>query len=121
MVDYVDTPHLVFVSWTRDEAILASGGRITVSDVSNTSNSNQYQAQLMFNTLSSTNDSGTYTGNVSVNSNSTYPYVTSAMSTTEMANISVIGKNSLLISVNVVLLASNFHMDLIFVNEPNDK
>ena len=119
--DYVDTPHIVFVNWTKDGTIVTNGGRITVSGVSDTSNSNQYQAQLTFSTLSSIADSGTYTSIVSVSSNSNYSYVTSAMSTTEMANINVIDKNSLLISVNVVLLAGNFRMDLIFVNEPNDE
>ena len=92
--DYVDTPHTVFVSWTRDETILASGGRINVSDVSDTSNFNQFQAELTFSTLSSTVDNGTYTSTVSVSSTSSYPYVTSALPTTEMANISVSGKNT---------------------------
>ena len=99
----MDTPHTVSVNWTKDGTILTTGGRITVSNVSNTSNSNQYQAQVMFSTLSSTVDSGMYTSVVSVNSDSSYPYVTSALSTSEMVNISITGKR-LIIGVVVLLL-----------------
>ena len=102
--DYVDTPHVVFVSWTRNETILASGGRITVSDVSDTNNSNQFQAQLMFSTLSSIADSGMYTSTVSVNGISSYPYVISALPTTQTASINVPGTKSIDVVVLLVYI-----------------
>ena len=90
--NYLDTPHIVLVSWIRDETIVTNGARITVSNVSSTNDSYLYQAQLMFSALSSTVDSGMYTSNVIVSSISSYPYVTSALPTTKMASINVTGK-----------------------------
>ena len=97
----MDTPHIVLVNWTRNCTVLGSGGRITVTEVSDMSNSIQYQAQLVFITLSSTDDSGMYTSIVSVSRISSYPYVTSALPSTKTANINVLGKDS--IEVFVVL------------------
>lgn len=97
----VDTPHTVSVSWTKDGNLLTNGGRITVSAVSRTctNDSNLYQAQLMFSTLSSIADSGMYIIIVSVNSISSYPYVTSVVTSTLATNqtvsITVTGKNSI--------------------------
>ena len=105
---YLDTPHIVLVSWTRDETIVTNGARITVSNVSSTNDSNLYQAQLMFSVLSSTIDSGMYVSNVSVSSIPSYPYITSALPTTKMASINVTGKNSFDVVV-IVLLYSNLY------------
>ena len=101
---YVDTPHTLFVSWTRNGSILNNGERIIVSNVSNTSGSNLYQAQLIFSSLSSTIDSGTYATSVSINSIPSFPYVTSALPTTEMVKITVTGKNSISAVVTIIII-----------------
>ena len=87
----IDTPLTVSTVWARDGNSLSTNERFSISDVSNVSGMNQYQAQIVFSTLSSANDSGTYNCTVQVESESTYTYILSA-SGTGSATIDVNGK-----------------------------
>lgn len=77
----IDTPHIVSAVWHRNGNSLSSDERIDVLDAFSVPGINQYRSQVVFSSLSSTVDSGTYTCTVVVDSELAYPYITSASAT----------------------------------------
>ena len=74
----VDTQFTVTTTWTHDNTVLLPNSRMMIIDPYSTS-LNEYQSRIEFSTLSSTIDSGVYTCDVSVTSNSDYLYVIDGM------------------------------------------
>ena len=94
----VDTPFNVTTTWTRDNKVLLSNSRVTIIDLNSTS-LNGYQSRIEFSTLSSTIDSGTYTCDVSVTSDSNYLYVFDAADVNDTTTFSVISEYMYLIII----------------------
>ena len=87
----VDTPFNVTTTWTHDNTVLLPNSRIMIIDPYSTS-LNGYQSRFEFSTLSSTIDSGTYTCDVSVASDSHYLYVIDAKNVNDTTTFTVVGK-----------------------------
>ena len=87
----VDTPFNVTTTWTHDNTVLVSNSRVTIIDPYSTG-FNKYQSRIEFSTLSSTIDSGVYTCDVSVTSNSDYLYVMDAENENNITTFTVISK-----------------------------
>ena len=87
----VDTPFNVTSTWTHDNTVLLPNSRMMIIDPYSTS-LNEYQSHIEFSTLSSTIDSGVYTCNVSVASDSNYLYVFDAENVDDTTAFSVIGE-----------------------------
>ena len=87
----VDTPFNVTSTWTRDNTVLLPNSRIMIIDPYSTS-LNGYQSRIEFSTLSSIIDSGVYTCDVSVKSNSDYLYVFDAENVDDTTTFAVISE-----------------------------
>ena len=87
----VDTPFNVTTTWTRNNTVLLSNSRVTIIEPYST-DFNEYQSRIEFSTLSSTMDSGVYTCDVSVTSDSDYLYVFDADNENDTTTFTVIGK-----------------------------
>ena len=87
----VHTPFNVTSTWTRDNTVLLPNSRMMIIDPYSTS-LNEYQSRIEFSTLSSAIDSGVYTCNVSVASDSNYLYVFDAENVDDTTAFSVIGE-----------------------------
>ena len=87
----VDTPFNVTTTWTRNDTVLVSNSRVTIIGPYST-DFNGYQSRIEFSTLSSTMDSGVYTCDVSVTSDSDYLYVIDAENEDDTTTFTVIGK-----------------------------
>ena len=87
--DTVDTPFNVTTTWTRNDTVLVSNSRVMITGPYST-DFNQYQSRIEFSTLSSTMDSGVYTCDVSVTSDSDYLYVFDADNKNDTTTFTVI-------------------------------
>ena len=87
----VGTPFNVTLTWTHNNTILLSNSRIMIIDSYSTSLS-VYQSRIEFSTLSSTLDSGTYTCDVSVTSNSDYLHVINSENVNNTTTLHVISE-----------------------------
>ena len=87
----VDTPFNVTTTWTRSNIVLVSNSRVMIIGPYST-DFNQYQSRIEFSTLSSTMDSGVYTCDVSVTSDSDYLYVFDAENENDSTTFNVIGE-----------------------------
>ena len=87
----VDTSFNVTTTWTHNNTVLLSNSRVTIIDPYSTS-FNMYQPHIEFSTLSSTIDSGTYTCDVSVASNSDYLYVINSENVNNTTTFTVISE-----------------------------
>ena len=87
----MDTPFNVTTTWTHNNTVLLPNSRMRIIDPYSTS-LNGYQSRIEFSTLSSTIDSGVYTCNVSVTSDSNYLYVFNAENVDDTTAFSVIGE-----------------------------
>lgn len=65
-------PDIISTSWTVDGKNLSSNGRITVTSMTAVPGTNHYQTQVIFNSLSSALDSGTYAFVIEVNGDLVY-------------------------------------------------
>ena len=89
----VDTPFNVTLTWTHNNTVLLSNSRVTIINPYSTS-LNGYQSRIEFSTLSSTLDSGTYTCDVSVTSNSDYLRVINSENVNNTTTLPVISEKN---------------------------
>ena len=100
----VDTPFNVTTTWTLDNTVLLlPNSRVTIIEPFST-DFNKYQSRIEFSTLSSTIDSGTYTCDVSVTSDSDYLYVIDAENGNNTTTFTVIGKYMYIIIILYIRL-----------------
>ena len=100
----VDTPFNVTTTWTLDNTVLLlPNSRVTIIELFST-DFNKYQSRIEFSTLSSTIDSGTYTCDVSVTSDSDYLYVIDAENGNNTTTFTVIGKYMYIIIILYIRL-----------------
>ena len=85
----VDTPFNVTTTWTHNNTVLVSNSRVMIIGPYST-DFNGYQSRVEFSTLSSTMDSGVYTCDVSVTSDSDYLYVFDADNENDTTTFTVI-------------------------------
>ena len=97
----VDTPFNVTTTWTRNNTVLVSNSRVTIIEPYST-DFNEYQSRIEFSTLSSTIDSGAYTCDVSVTSDSDYLYVIDAENENDTTTFTVIGKYMYIIIIIIL-------------------
>ena len=74
--------------------MLGDMDRVNISSVMNGSGFNEYRSQVVFSTLSSTEDSGTYTCIVKIKPWTGYEYVMTSDANNMNANFTVTGKYS---------------------------
>ena len=74
--------------------ILGDRNRVNISSVMTRSGFNEYRSQVVFSTLSSTEDSGTYTCIVNIIPRTGYEYVMTSDANNMNANFTVTGKYS---------------------------
>ena len=91
IVANVDTPFNVTTTWTHNNTVLVSNSRVMIIEPFST-DFNEYQSRIEFSTLSSTIDSGVYTCDVSVTSDSDYLYVIDAKNGNNTTTFTVISK-----------------------------
>ena len=100
----VDTPFDVTTTWTLDNTVLLlPNSRVTIIEPFST-DFNKYQSRIEFSTLSSTIDSGTYTCDVSITSDSDYLYVFDADDEGDTTAFTVIGKYMYIIIILYIRL-----------------
>ena len=88
----VDTPFNVEVTWTHNNnTTLLSNSRMMIVYPYSTS-FNEYQSRIEFSTLNSTIDSGIYTCDVSVTSDSNYLYVIDSENVKDTATLNVLSE-----------------------------
>ena len=100
--DTVDTPFNVTTTWTRNDTVLVSNSRVMIIEPYST-DFNQYQSRIEFSTLSSTMDSGVYTCDVSVTSDSDYLYLFDADDENDSTTFTVIGKYMYIYIIIIIL------------------
>ena len=102
----VDTPFNVTTTWTHNNTVLQPNSRIMIIDPYSTS-FNKYQSRIEFSTLSSTIDSGVYTCNVSVASDSNYLYIFDGENVDDTTAFSVISEYTNIICFNAKGIINN--------------
>ena len=86
----VDIPYTIRVTWMKSGALIVGSDRIIISNVTRLS-PYTHEAYLSWSTLSSASDTGTYTCQATVSSESSLLYVRGT-SQTDMETITVQGK-----------------------------
>ena len=80
----------VIMEWTRDGSGIENSSRVNFTMATETSPSH-YQTQLVFSTLSSSMDSGTYECSVTINSGSSLLYVDNSTLVNESTTVNIQG------------------------------
>ena len=86
----VNTPFSVLIKWTRNGIPASGPPRVNTTAAIETS-PNHYQTQLVFSTLSSSEDTGEYTCAITVDSSNALLYVSGAEEVNETAEVEIQG------------------------------